>query len=202
MSRLLAKSDVEAVAVWLHRVGVQFVVIGGSAMEARVNAGTRDVDVLIMVADWGRIGDAVENDPTADPLEPKEGQLRGTSIRLGGMEPIDLEFISAEPFCGEKTPDEFVRYIRIYRSEKIGGARHATPAAVWYIRLSVDGYWNQYISKIRREIVAGMPESTLDSVIEIAKHFGVEEMMRYRVAETRKMLSFYDDRQDSNPRTG
>jgi hypothetical protein len=193
MSRLLARTDVEAVAEWLHDAGVDFVVVGGSAIETRANAGTRDVDVLILVGDWDAISRAVRDDPAADGLEPDYGQLRGTRVRLGGLEPVDLEFISAEPFCGSRTSDEFVEYVRSYRSEKIGRVRYATPGAVWYIRLSLDDFWSQYVSKIRREIVAGIPESTLDEAVDIAKHFGVAERIRERVAETRRMLAIYRD---------
>jgi len=167
-------------------------VVGGPAIELHYDAGTLAVDVLILVGDWQPVSEALLKSPLATPLVPDEGQqLRSTQVRLGGIEPIDLEFLSAEPFSGSRSPDEFVEYVRTYRSEKIGDVRYASPAVVWYIRLSIEGFWDQYVSKIRRDIAAGVPEGTFDAVLEIADHFGVGDKIRERVVFARKILRFY-----------
>ena len=191
MSPQVAREQVRKVADWLHGLGVRFIVVGGSAIVLHYEAGTLDIDVLILVGDWKPVADALLKSPLATPLTPDEGQLRGTQVRLGGIEPIDLEFLSAEPFSGTRSPDEFVEYVRTYRSEKVGDVRYASPAVVWYIRLSIEGLWDQYVSRIRRDIVAGVPEATFDVVVEIADHFGVGEKMRERVTFARKTLQFF-----------
>lgn len=193
MSQPVSRDQIKKVADWLHGLGVRFIVVGGSAIELHYGAGTRDIDVLILVGDWRSVAEALSHSPLATPLEPDEGQLRGTQVRLGGIEPIDLEFISAEPFSGNRSPDEFVEYVRNYRSEKIGDVRYADPAVVWYIRLSIEGLWDQYVSKIRRDIVAGVPEATFDAVVEIADRFGVADKIRERVNFAQKTLLYFKD---------
>jgi hypothetical protein len=191
VSPTVAREQIKKVADWLGGLGVRFIVVGGSAIELHYDAGTLDVDVLILVGDWQPVAEALLKSPLATPLEPDEGQLRGTQVRLGGIEPIDLEFLSAEPFSGSRSPDEFVEYVRTYRSEKIGDVRYANPAVVWYIRLSIEGFWDQYVSKIRRDIAAGVPEATFDAVLEIADRFGVRDKIRERVVFAKKTLRFY-----------
>jgi hypothetical protein len=191
VSPQVAREQVRKVADWLHGLGVRFIVIGEPAIVLHYEAGTLDIDVLILIGDWTPVADALLKSPLATPLTPDEGQLRGSQVRLGGIEPIDLEFLSAEPFSGTRSPDEFVEYVRTYRSEKVGDVRYASPAVVWYIRLSIEGLWDQYVSRIRRDIVAGVPEATFDVVVEIADHFGVGEKMRERVTFARKTLQFF-----------
>lgn len=184
------REEIKSVAEWLLGLDVPFVIVGGSAIEQLVSAGTKDVDVLIAVGDWEKLDKALENTREASPLEPYTGTIRGTRLGLG-TELLDLEFLSSEPFAGTRTADEFLDYIRTYRSNKFGMLRYATPAAVWYMRLSIEDSWEQYVSKIRREIVAGIPESTFDDVSTIADHFGVSDRIRERVAFARKTLGLY-----------
>jgi hypothetical protein len=191
MTKPLNREDVAKVSDWLKSQSITFVVVGGSAIELLVDAATHDVDVLILVGDWGKISKAVSESRVATPLEPEDGQLRGTSLNLGGLERIDLEFISAEPFCGHRSPDEFVEYVQNYRSRRVAGARYADPSVVWYIRLSIDNLWEAYVSKIQRDIVAGIPESTFETVLEIAEKFGVKRKLKERIEGARKLLKLF-----------
>lgn len=183
----------EQAANWLRDLGIRFVVVGGSAIEHSVPVGTGDVDVLIAVGEWKRLETVLQENPKATPLEPFSGTIRGTRLSLGTAA-IDLEFISGEPFAGTKDADSFIEYVRAYRSERHRGVYYASPAVVWYMRLSIDDHWEQYASKIRRDIVAGVPESTLEAVKAIGDHFGVGDRIQARIGEVRETLRLFDAR--------
>jgi hypothetical protein len=187
----LRVEEIEAVAEWLRELDIQFVIVGGSAIERSIAVGTGDVDVLIAVGQWEAIEKALENNRQATPLEPYSGTIRPTRLKLG-TSVIDLEFISGEPFAGTHSADEFIEYVRNYRSEKSKGVRYATPPVVWYMRLSIDDQWEQYASKIRRDIISGVPASTLDAVVDIGDHFGVGDRIRERVGFVRRILRLYE----------
>ncbi|MGD0718337.1 MAG: hypothetical protein ABSA15_01995 [Thermoplasmata archaeon] len=187
----MKSEQVEQVARWLDSLGIRHVVVGGSAIEHPVPVGTGDVNVLVAVGDWEAIDRALENRADAIPLEPYTGTIRSTKLHLG-TETVDLEFISGQPFSGNLAGDDFLDYVRTYRATKTRGVRYATPPVVWYMRLSVDDQWQQYVWKINRDIKAGVPASTLESVMEIADHFGVGPRIRERIEFTRKTLRLYE----------
>ncbi len=187
----MKSEQVEQVARWLEGLGIRHVVVGGSAIEHSVPVGTGDVDVLVAVGDWAAIDRALENRVDATPLAPYGGTIRSTRLQLG-TETVDLEFISGQPFSGNLPGDDFLEYVRTYRTTKTRGVRYATPPVVWYMRLSLDDQWQQYVWKINRDIQAGVPVSTLDSAAAIADHFGVGPRIRERIAFTRKTLRLYE----------
>jgi hypothetical protein len=179
--------QIEEICYWLNSLGVRYVVVGGSAIERTIPVGTGDVDVLIAVEDWGAIDSALERRRDASPMEPFGGSIRATRLRLG-TELVDIEFISGQPFCGNRLPDEFIEYVRSYRCKMIRRVRYATAPVVWYMRLSINDQWQQYVWKIVRDVRAGVPESTFDGVASIAKHFGVGAVMRARIRSARSTL--------------
>jgi predicted nucleotidyltransferase len=198
VSRELSRTEILRASQWLKEIEVRFVVVGGSAVQQKVRSGTSDVDVLILIGDWDRVKEAISKDRRATPLEINdERQMGGTEVQLGGLEPTTIEFLSAQPFSGARPPDDFVEYVRDYRSELIGGVRYATPAAVWYIRLALDEWWEAYVSKIRQDVVAGIPQDeTLAQVIEIADRFGMGVKIRERVVDTKKTLRLFEPRRE------
>ena len=127
--------QVKEVAGWLDSLKIRYIVVGGSAI------GTKDVDVLIGVGDWEPIDRILENRREAAPLEPMSGSIRGTVVALG-TEQVDVEFLSGEPFAGNRSADDFLRYVHQHRSEVDEGVRYAKPAVVWYMRLSTND-WQQ-----------------------------------------------------------
>ncbi len=175
--------QVKEVAGWLDSLKIRYIVVGGSAI------GTKDVDVLIGVGDWEPIDRILENRREAAPLEPMSGSIRGTVVALG-TEQVDVEFLSGEPFAGNRSADDFLRYVHQHRSEVDEGVRYAKPAVVWYMRLSTND-WQQYVEKIRLDIRGGVPLETLGAVVEIGDYFGVGDKMRERVAFVRRTLALY-----------
>jgi hypothetical protein len=99
---------------------------GDSAIEQSVPVGTKDMDVLISSEDWSSVDQALEHRPDATPLDPMSGTIRGTQLSIGGAL-IDVEFLSGEPFCGNRTPTEFLRFVREHGSRLHLGTHYATP---------------------------------------------------------------------------
>lgn len=185
--------EVETVAEWLRsEIGVPFVVVGGSAIAISVPVATKDVDVLISGKDWDTVDEALEDRKDAAPLDPMTGTIRATRVAIGGSS-IDLEFISGEPFCGTRTPREFVQYVREKGSVRHGGTLYATPAVVFYMRLSTED-WKAYTPSIERDLGAGVQATSLDTVVVVAEHLGTGQKIRERVAFVRDQLRRYEER--------
>jgi hypothetical protein len=182
-------SQVRAVARWLDSLGISYVVVGGSAIERIAEVGTKDVAVLIAISDWGPIDRLLEHRREAPPLEPMYGTIRGTIVQLGS-ERFDVEFLSGEPFAGNRSGDDFLAYVRKHRSITDDGVRFANPDVVWYMRLSTD-VWEQYVQKIRLDIRGGLSIDILSAVVDIGDHFGVGERMRERTKFVRETLDLY-----------
>ena len=183
---------VDRVARWIRdQLRVPFVVVGGSAIEHRYEVGSKDVDLLIGVGDWDPLDRALEGRRDATPLEPTGGTIRGTEVTLGGSR-VEVEFISGQPFCGNLTPDDFVRYVRVHRSTKAGGVAYADPSVVFYMRLGpgiLD--WEANVYSIQRDLTAGVPLQTLDGAVAVGRHFGVGDVISERVRWTREKLKLF-----------
>jgi hypothetical protein len=165
-------ADIARVAEWLRsEIGVPFVVVGGSAVERIVPVATKDVDVLIDRGDWPTVDSKLESNSEASPLEPTSGNIRGTVLAIGGTR-LDLEFISDEPFSDTRGEGAFTKFVRERGSVLQGGVRYAIPAVVFYMRMNAPESPELYSSSIERDILAGVPESTLDEAVRIAEQFG------------------------------
>lgn len=189
------RPQVYQVARWLDSLGIRYIVVGGSAIERIAAVGTKDVDVLIAISDWGTIDQVLEHRREAAPLEPMSGSIRGTVVHLG-TERLDVEFLSGEPFAGSRSGDDFLRYVRQHRSVLDEGVRYANPDVVWYMRLSTDD-WQQYVEKIRLDVRSGVPLRTLESVVKIGDYFGRGERMLERTSFVRRTLALYSKPSDS-----
>jgi|HubBroStandDraft_1064217.scaffolds.fasta_scaffold40751_3 hypothetical protein len=180
--------DVQRVAEWIRSsIGVQFIVVGGSAIERIVPVATKDVDVLIDESDWAKIDAAIESREEAAPLEPFGGTIRGTIVAIGGAS-IDLEFLSDSTFNGTREPGSFLRYVREQGSIDFDGVRYAKPAVVFYMRLNAPESWESYVPSIERDIQSGVTPSELEGAIEIANRFGVGARTTQRVAFVRSLI--------------
>jgi hypothetical protein len=184
------RAEVVELTRWLDRLGIEYVVVGGSAIEFRHSVGTKDVGPLIAVGDWAPLDQAIQGRPDASPLEPFTGTIRGSRVQLG-TQLVDVEFISGKPFCGGRRPDDFVRFVRSRRSTLYRGVHFANPSVVWYMRLSTRD-WETYILKIEQDLRAGVPRGTMDDVLEIAGHFGVRPLLVDRVDFVRQTLQLFE----------
>jgi hypothetical protein len=180
--------DIAAVAKWLRsEIGVQFVVVGGSAVERVVPVATKDVDVLIDRKDWKRVDAALEGRQDASPLSPLSGSIRDTIVQIGNSR-IDLEFLSDEPFRGIAPSGSFNRYVRERGSVIDRGIRYATPAVVFYMRLNAPEGWESYVPSIERDLVSGVAPRTLDDAALIAERFGLGPRTRKRIERVHQIL--------------
>lgn len=180
--------EVDAIAARLTKMGIKFVVVGGSALEREFAIGTGDVDLLVAVADFDALETAFQGQADIAPFEPT-GTI-GSTRMIAGTEWIEVEFIVGGPFAGDHGGDAFVRYVRAYRSEHRGAVCWARPEVVWYMRLCTDD-WRLYVTKIRRDLRAGVPESTFEGVRDVAVHFGVEEKIGPRIAGARAAMQLF-----------
>ncbi len=181
-------AEIEEIAERLAELGVPFVVVGGSALEREFSVGTSDVDLLVLVGDFQSLEELLADRKDMGPFEPT-GNI-GTAQVLVGSGWTEVEFITGSSFSGRQSGDSFVRYVRDYRSEKRAGVRWARPEVVWYMRLSTDD-WQLYVIKIHRDLRAGVPASTFDGVLDVARHFGVEEKIRGRVGKAQEVVRLY-----------
>lgn len=176
--------EIEAIAERLHELGIPFVVVGGSALERKYSVGTGDVDLLVTVGDFHSLEEALNGRKDVGPFDPT-GTI-GTAQMLVGSGWTEVEFLTGQPFSGDLSGDEFVRYVRDYRSDRRGRIRWARPEIVWYMRLSTDD-WELYVIKIRRDLRAGVPSSTFDGVIDVARHFKVGNKIEPRVRKAKEV---------------
>ena len=148
------------------------------------------MDILVSGHDLEKVDQRMEDRPEALPLEPATGTIRGTEITIGGSS-IQVDFLSASAFGGA----EFVEYVLGPGSKAFAGVRRARPAVVFYMRLALDE-WRENIPSIERDLRVGIPESTLDGAIAVARRFGRGDRVAKRVVEVRRLLAHLDPRRE------
>jgi len=90
-------------------------------------------------------------------------------------------------FLGKNSGDEFIDYVKRYRSTKKDIGYIADPEVVFYMRLVITD-WEIYVQKILRDIKAGLPVTVLDDVVDIAETLGLKEKMKSRVEYTKEIV--------------
>ncbi len=181
--------EVRAVVRWLRsEIGVPFAVVGGSAILPEVPVGTKEVDILVSGPDLEKVDRRMEDRADAPPVEPATGTIRGTEVAIGGSS-IQVDFLSGSAFGGP----EFIGYVLGPGSKAFAGVRRARPAVVFYMRLALDE-WRENVPSIERDLRVGIPESTLDGAVAVARRFGRGAKVAYRVAEVRRLLADLDPR--------
>lgn len=163
----------------LHRLDIDFLLVGGSAI-------VDQIDFVLTPKEFDEIEERLEKNSrfiVRDSIKTMVGTefMYENSWRT-------VEFINPTHFSGNKTADEFVEYVKRYRSKKTDIGHIANPEIVFFMRLMVND-WEIYIQKILRDIKAGLPLDILNEVMAISKTLGVEEKMNPRIEKTREIIS-------------
>lgn len=177
--------DLKEVCLELRKARIEYVVVGGAAIERHHRIGTLDLDFAVALKDYPGVLEKLATHPRVRDLEDV-GTMAGCKFRVGTRW-VDVEFINPTLFHGRRSPDHFIDYVRRYRSERTEVGPCATRGVVWYMRLAVPD-WQIYVQKILRDFRAGVPEETLDEVLAIADHLEIREFIEPRVREAREMI--------------
>jgi len=182
----ISASDISALAKELHRIDIEFIVVGGSAMERTYPVGTGDIDVIVALKDYEQVIEKLRDNSRFQKVDYGE-TITGSEFRVGTRR-ITVEFLNPILYSGAREPDEFIDYVRRHRSKVEDNIVFADPEVVWYMRLATD-YYTAYVYKIRRDVTAGVPrDQTLGKVMGVARHFGTAEKIGSRIKETRLVL--------------
>lgn len=182
----MIKKLLKTVCEELQEMEVDYVIVGGSALVERDKPiGTSDVDFAIAPEDFDEITEKLKENPRfqrtekMDPMISVEFQVNGAWRTV--------EFLNPKYFSGEKTPEEFIDYLKNYRSRKTSKGYVVDPEIVWYMRLVISD-WEIYIQKILRDVRAGMDPTLLDKVLEVAEALGEKEKLEPRVKKTKEEI--------------
>jgi hypothetical protein len=179
------EAEVAAAGAILRRHGIPYVVIGGQAISRAAATTTRDVDVMVATGDFQRTVKALRGEADlAFDWETRE-TARFRMLPLGG---VPLDVINGASFAGNRSGEEFFRYLADEGSNQIEGIAFATPAAVWYTRL-LTKRWKAYAEKIVTNVIDGVAPERLDDAEGIARRFGTSAVLAERVAYVRGELT-------------
>ncbi len=153
---------------------------------AGYRTGTEDVDPVVTMSQFSRSLSKLSKDRMFRNVE--ELSTIGGAQFYTGDRWVDVDFINPRLFKGRRTGDEFVSYIRRYRSRKTRWGHVAGPEVTWYMRLCVPD-WLIYVQKIIRDVRAGVPEDVLEKSLGIARALGVHGEIAARVRKVRQVLS-------------
>lgn len=170
----------------LKQMDIDFIVVGGSAIENEgYDIGTADLDFVLTSKKFDNVQYQLEKNSRFRVRDRIKTMIETEFMFENTWHTV--EFIDPAYFSGKKTPDDFIDYIKRYRSNEKDIGYVAKPEIVFYMRLMITD-WEIYIQKILRDIRAGLPETILDEVIEVSKTLGVEEKMKLRVNKTKEII--------------
>lgn len=182
----MIQEELEALSAVLRDLGIEYVLVGGMAVElAGFPTGTEDVDFAVTMRDFGRVLKQLDDDPRFRGVEDL-GTIGGAQF-FTGERWMDVEFVNPTLFQGKRSGNDFVRYIKRYRSRITPGGPVAHPTVTMYMRLIIPD-WEIYVQKILRDLRAGVPDEVLDGALTVAKVFGVEEIIRPRLKKTKDFI--------------
>jgi len=171
----------------LHEMEVDYVLVGGMAVElAGYPTGTEDVDFAVTMRQFEDVMRRLQGDRRFRDVKSL-GTIGGAQFFVGDRW-IDVDFLNPRLFQGRKSGDDFIAYVKRYRSRKTALGPVAAPEITWYMRLAIPD-WEIYVQKILRDVRAGVPANTLDDVLAIARILGIERVLRPRVQKTREFLA-------------
>ena len=183
----MRQEDLEELSSVLRDLKVDYVLVGGMAVDlAGFPTGTEDVDFVVSMREFERVMQRIQSHRKFRNVE-NLGTIGGGQFFTGDGW-MDVDFLNPRLFKGKRTGDQFIRYVRRYRSRKTPIGPVALPEVAWYMRLVVPD-WEIYIQKILRDVRAGVPESMLEVALAIGRVFGVEDTLRPRVKKAREFLS-------------
>jgi hypothetical protein len=181
----MTEPEVAAADEIFRRRHVRFVVIGGQAIAQKAATATRDVDVMVATADYRRTLAELRGEKEL-AFDWEDGKL--ARFRLLGIGGVPLDIIDAVTFSGQRTGEEFFRFLLDEASEDSDGVRYASPELVWYTRL-LTKRWRTYAEKIVTNVLDGLSAGRLAQVEAIARRFGTEKILAERIAYVRGELA-------------
>ena len=181
----MSGTSVSLADVILRGHGIQYVVVGGQAVARTVPTGTVDVDVMVTTSDFQGTVARLLKDPRIRLRGMREGValLSIESARGAGLDVLD-----SAPFAGNRTGEEFYRFLVNEESTDVADIRYASTAVVWYTRL-LTTRWQVYAEKILVNILDGADPELLAHAERIAKRFGTLETVRPRLEYVRHELA-------------
>ncbi len=126
----------------------------------------------------------MDRDPSVVTMPRGPGENPGGHVPVRGAV-YRFDRLDPAAYSGNRTEEEFRRYVARSHSDRADLGRVARPEVVGYLRLAIDP-WEIYVSKIRRDLRVGAPGSMTEKVDRIALRFGVRKKMRSRLEELRE----------------
>jgi hypothetical protein len=181
----VSETTVALADVILRGHEIQYVVVGGQAVARTVPTGTLDVDVMVTTSDFQGTVARLLKDPRIRLRGMREGLalLSIESARGAGLDVLD-----SAPFAGDRSGEEFYRFLVNEESTETAGVRYASTAIVWYTRL-LTSRWQVYAEKILVNILDGANAELLGHAERIAQRFGTLETVRPRLEYVRRELA-------------
>lgn len=181
----MSGASVELVDLILRGHNIRYVVVGGQAVARTVRTGTVDVDVMVTTSDFqGTVARLLQ-----DPRIRLRGQREGVALlSIESARGAGLDVLDAAPFAGERSGEEFYRFLVDEQSTESAGIRYASTAIVWYTRL-LTTRWQVYAEKILVNITDGADPELLVDAERIAGRFGTLEAVRPRLEYVRRELA-------------
>ncbi len=176
----------EEVCRELDEMGLDYLVVGGSALEAKgYEIGTEDIDFVITPKGFDEIDDELERSSRFRMIDKIKTMIETKFFFENAWRTV--EFLDPGYFSGERSPDEFIDYVKRYRSDKEKVGYVVNPEVVFFMRLMVTD-WEIYVQKIMRDIKAGLSIGLLEDVIKISENLGVREKIEPRVEKTKEII--------------
>jgi hypothetical protein len=168
----------------LRRNGVEFVFVGGVAIEQRFPSATRDFDVMVVPKGYARAVELIDRDPAVVSMSRGPAEMPGGHVLVRGTL-VRFDLLDPAAYSGVRPGGEFYDFVARYRSDVTRLGRVARPEVVWYMRLVIDD-WELYVSKILRDLRAGAPWTIATKVDHVARRFGVQPIVRARMEQLRE----------------
>jgi len=176
----------EEVCEELKDIGLDYIIVGGSAIESKGwDIGTDDLDFVLTTKGFSEIEDKLEESSRFSVIDRIKTMIETEFMFENTWRTV--EFLDPGYFSGERSAEEFIDYVKRYRSTEKDVGHVAHPEVVFFMRLSIAD-WEIYVQKILRDIKAGLPVTLLDDVIKISKTMGIEEKMKPRVKYTQEII--------------
>ncbi len=169
----MIKRFLEEVCKELKDIGIDYIIVGGSGDFVLTTKGFSEIEEELKKSDRFRVMDRIKT------------MIEGEFMFENTWRTV--EFLDPGYFSGKKSADEFIDYVKRYRSTKKKIGYVANPEIVFFMRLMIAD-WEIYVQKILRDIRVGLPISLLDDVIEIASILGIEEKMKPRMDYTKEIV--------------
>jgi len=170
----------------LDEIGLDYLVVRGSAIEAKgYDIGTEDIDFVITPKGFDEIDDELEKSSKFRIIDKIKTMIETKFFFENAWRTV--EFLDPGYFSGDRSPDEFIDYVKRYRSTKEKVGYIADPEVVFFMRLMVTD-WEIYVQKIMRDIRAGLSVDLFEDVIRVSENLGVRGKIEPRVEKTKEII--------------